>query len=191
MGIRRNILANATDQANFIEGCRRLKRTDAGLSTSDLGIDGGPRASSRPLSVWDLFVIWHVWAMQEMAPDRRRNAAHMGPVFLPWHRWYLLLLEFQIQNALEVSQDEFGLPYWDWAVDGGDLTLPQQRSTAAIWDVIGGDGDPSGGEIQDGPFTATDFVVNIEQGPGQRLRCLLYTSPSPRDLSTSRMPSSA
>ena len=115
MGIRRNILANATDQANFIEGCRRLKRTDAGLSTSDLGIDGGPRASSRPLSVWDLFVIWHVWAMQEMSPDGRRNAAHMGPVFLPWHRWYLLLLEFQIQNALEVSQDEFGPPYWDWA----------------------------------------------------------------------------
>jgi len=26
---------------------------------------------------------------------------------------------------------------------------------------------------------------------GARLRCLLYTSPSPRDLSTSRMPSSA
>ena len=27
--------------------------------------------------------------------------------------------------------------------------------------------------------------------PGQHLNCLLYTSPSPRDLSTSRMPSSA
>ena len=29
------------------------------------------------------------------------------------------------------------------------------------------------------------------QSVGQRLTCLLYTSPSPRDLSTSRMPSSA
>jgi len=28
-------------------------------------------------------------------------------------------------------------------------------------------------------------------GGDQRIRCLLYTSPSPRDLSTSRMPSSA
>ena len=32
----------------------------------------------------------------------------------------------------------------------------------------------------------------LEIGPGQgALTCLLYTSPSPRDLSTSRMPSSA
>ena len=29
------------------------------------------------------------------------------------------------------------------------------------------------------------------QGPKLRVGCLLYTSPSPRDLSTSRMPSSA
>ena len=32
-----------------------------------------------------------------------------------------------------------------------------------------------------------DIVVNMDGGVG----CLLYTSPSPRDLSTSRMPSSA
>ena len=34
-------------------------------------------------------------------------------------------------------------------------------------------------------------VVNILFGRGRILACLLYTSPSPRDLSTSRMPSSA
>ena len=33
------------------------------------------------------------------------------------------------------------------------------------------------------------FEVNRTDNPGTR--CLLYTSPSPRDLSTSRMPSSA
>ena len=32
---------------------------------------------------------------------------------------------------------------------------------------------------------------NIRQAGGQTGACLLYTSPSPRDLSTSRMPSSA
>ena len=33
--------------------------------------------------------------------------------------------------------------------------------------------------------------VNVLHGPSNNLNCLLYTSPSPRDLSTSRMPSSA
>ena len=32
---------------------------------------------------------------------------------------------------------------------------------------------------------------NVIIGSGSMLACLLYTSPSPRDLSTSRMPSSA
>ena len=35
-------------------------------------------------------------------------------------------------------------------------------------------------------FTDYDF-----EGSGMNILCLLYTSPSPRDLSTSRMPSSA
>ena len=34
-------------------------------------------------------------------------------------------------------------------------------------------------------------VVNMGVGSAVRDSCLLYTSPSPRDLSTSRMPSSA
>ena len=33
--------------------------------------------------------------------------------------------------------------------------------------------------------------VLLEDAPGTGKTCLLYTSPSPRDLSTSRMPSSA
>ena len=47
-----------------------------------------------------------------------------------------------------------------------------------------------------------DFVATVKErsigveviqsvSPGQAFICLLYTSPSPRDLSTSRMPSSA
>jgi len=35
------------------------------------------------------------------------------------------------------------------------------------------------------------IAVVVMLGPGERNLCLLYTSPSPRDLSTSRMPSSA
>ena len=44
--------------------------------------------------------------------------------------------------------------------------------------------------------TGEKFVIykpvnNPERHYARPLRCLLYTSPSPRDLSTSRMPSSA
>ena len=39
---------------------------------------------------------------------------------------------------------------------------------------------------------AQEEIISIEQfRGGQSNPCLLYTSPSPRDLSTSRMPSSA
>ena len=34
-------------------------------------------------------------------------------------------------------------------------------------------------------------LLRLGQGDKQVINCLLYTSPSPRDLSTSRMPSSA
>ena len=43
-----------------------------------------------------------------------------------------------------------------------------------------------GGETSDLAFLCRATAI-----PGQTIPCLLYTSPSPRDLSTSRMPSSA
>ena len=50
-----------------------------------------------------------------------------------------------------------------------------------------GPGDPKlvTPNVQEGILSATDIVGYIPYV------CLLYTSPSPRDLSTSRMPSSA
>ena len=52
---------------------------------------------------------------------------------------------------------------------------------------------------ENGNFVSAADVWNAEKleelfnklNPKRKLRCLLYTSPSPRDLSTSRMPSSA
>ena len=40
-------------------------------------------------------------------------------------------------------------------------------------------------------FLAEDSVIDLELMEDLNNICLLYTSPSPRDLSTSRMPSSA
>ena len=41
------------------------------------------------------------------------------------------------------------------------------------------------------PGRYADVTADISQLPTKYDTCLLYTSPSPRDLSTSRMPSSA
>jgi tyrosinase len=121
-----------------------LKQEFLGPTTQDLGVVG-PIA---PVSTYDLFVVWHHLAMFTFTPANQtdRNAAHRGPVFLPWHRFMLLLLELQFQRVL--NDDEFGLPYWDWAADG-ELSPAQQRSSA-IWgpQVLGGDGDP----VSSGPF---------------------------------------
>ena len=61
------------------------------------------------------------------------------------------------------------------------------------------DGEIDEAEIAADPVLASlaerIFGLNIEPitptKPSQTISCLLYTSPSPRDLSTSRMPSSA
>ena len=46
---------------------------------------------------------------------------------------------------------------------------------------------PAGDELYDFVYPFFSQLGDVED----RLNCLLYTSPSPRDLSTSRMPSSA
>ena len=49
-------------------------------------------------------------------------------------------------------------------------------------------GNAVGGQVSDNDWR---LIVDNEQLLFQHYDCLLYTSPSPRDLSTSRMPSSA
>jgi len=58
-----------------------------------------------------------------------RNAAHSGPAFLPWHRYFLITLEGFLQQA--VNDANFRIPYWDWNTDA-DLLNP---SMSAIWDI--------------------------------------------------------
>lgn len=145
MAIRENILTSTTARDKYIQGVKSLKNEFAGPTTSDLGIDG----PSRPVSTYDLFVIWHHVAMTTFTPPTQgdRNAAHRGPVFLPWHRFMLLQLEMNLQRVLG-NDLTFGLPYWDWAQDG-QLSSARQRR-AAIWasNCMGGSGVP----VTTGPF---------------------------------------
>lgn len=147
MAVRSNILTDAGARDKFIRGVKLLKQEFTGPTTTSLGIPG----PSQQVSTYDLFVVWHHLAMSTFTPPTQgdRNAAHRGPVFLPWHRFMLLQLEINLQRVL--SDTAFGLPYWDWAA-AGELTLADQ-TTSGIWvaDCMGGSGSP----VTTGPFAFT------------------------------------
>jgi tyrosinase len=76
-----------------------------------------------------------------------RNAAHQGPAFLPWHRYFIWLFEQDLQKVVSGVT----LPYWDW---GADSTLSNPAS-APVWgtDLMGGNGDPNRNWlVTTGPF---------------------------------------
>lgn len=157
--VRRDVMDDAPSRDSFVEGVRRLKAEpvrdgDRTLTTADLGIPSADGTGPRPLSTYDVFVLWHHRTMMVATPaGSRRNAAHVGPVFLPWHRLMLMMLERNMQRVLE--EPSFALPYWDWAADGA--LPPGQQPGAWIWGptAMGGDGAASDGDaVTDGPFSA-------------------------------------
>jgi tyrosinase len=116
--IRRNFLTDANTAQQYIDGVRRLK--DPAQFPWE-GRDG--------LSIYDAFVFWHHQSMMLMTPPTQsdRNAAHSGPAFLPWHRYFLISLEGLLRQA--VNDTEFRIPYWDWTADA-ELSNP---ATSPIW----------------------------------------------------------
>ena len=128
-GLRQNIrVAGVSDQ--YLDGITALDTAMSGVMASDaLAVVNNVapnlefRGIEQELSYYDLFVLWHVAAMSIPSPGALPNAAHGGPIFLPWHRHYMILLEQWMQIVL--ADDDFGLPYWDWAADG-DLPEGQQ-----------------------------------------------------------------
>ena len=151
---RHNVVTNPASCTKFANGVKLLKAEFTGPTTDSLGIPG----PSAKVSTYDLFIVWHHVAMSTFTPPTQsdRNAAHCGPVFLPWHRFMLRQLELNLQRVL--NDDTFGLPYWDWAADG-QLSAAAQKK-APIWQpgAFGGQGNP----VKTGPFTPPQFLVNIE-----------------------------
>ncbi|MGW2769776.1 tyrosinase family protein [Streptomyces sp. NPDC001275] len=162
--IRQNAVKNPDVLAKYTKAVNLLKQESSGKSTTDFGIPGPPN----PVSSYDVFVIWHIQVSNAAIPPGGnpmvRNWAHRGPVFLPWHRMMLLYLEGQCQRVLgpkDKPDRTFGLPYWDWSVDGDNGSSP----TAPIWQPtrMGGQGMP----VSDGPFAyrpddPKSFTVRIE-----------------------------
>jgi tyrosinase len=75
-----------------------------------------------------------------------RNAAHRAGVPLPGTVSCLRQPELNLQHVL--GDQNFGLPYWDWAADGERSPADQIKSPLWTPDGIGGSGDP----ITTGPF---------------------------------------
>jgi tyrosinase len=154
---RHNVVGNDEACRKFIDGVKRLK--------TELGPDG--------LGTYDAFAVWHYTAMHKPTPPGHaggRNAAHKGPVFLPWHRFFLIVLEQNLQRVL--GDSSFGIPYWDWAADG-ELPPEEQRS-APIWsdDCMGPDGAPvSSGEFAFSEADPTAWRIRVEaQETGKLVR---------------------
>jgi tyrosinase len=143
--VRHNIVTHAPSRQKFALGVNRLKQDfSGGVTTSTMGFGGDPI----PVSAYDQFVLWHFVDMTTETPPRNptgRNAAHRGSIFLPWHRFMLLLFEAHLQRVLR--DPDFGLPYWEWSADGA-LPIPEQPK-ARLWkECIGGSGMP----VTTGPF---------------------------------------
>lgn len=131
---RTNILRDSVARDKFIKAVLLLKREIA-----------NPRQQT---STWDSFVIWHNQTMMTFTPPTQnsRNAAHRGPVFLPWHRFMLIALERQMQRVLHDTS--FALPYWAWNKDGEKTASQQLQSDLWKPNCLGGSGFP----VTTGPF---------------------------------------
>jgi tyrosinase len=104
--------------------------------------------------IYDRYVQEHVSAMSKLTPGphpstdpgaHSRNAAHMGPVFLPWHREFLIRFEEELRRV----DAGVALPYWDWTEDAAHPTAAPVFGA----DLFGGDGDPAQGfHVTSGAF---------------------------------------
>lgn len=118
--IRRNFLSERNVAQKYLDGVRKLK--DPGRF---------PWEGRPGLSVYDVLVFWHHQSMMLMTPPGQsdRNAAHSGPAFLPWHRYFLMRLERFLQEAVE--DPDFRIPYWEWSADA-ELPNP---TTSPLWSM--------------------------------------------------------
>ncbi|KAJ1121337.1 hypothetical protein NDU88_009450 [Pleurodeles waltl] len=76
-------------------------------------------------SVYDVFAWMHFHSSSSFLLDNLFdgviNLAHEGPNFLPWHRWYLLFFEREIQ--ILTHDYDFALPYYDWSMEGRTCSI--------------------------------------------------------------------
>ncbi|WP_269581704.1 tyrosinase family protein [Roseibium sp. Sym1] len=173
-GTRENIFVSTQVRDAFLQAMVALDQPNSGVMASDLA--NFLQANNLPmtmigeeqeLSIYDIFVFWHVLAMNlDLSVG---NAAHGGPIFLPWHRMYMIRLEQMCQQVL--GDPDFGLPYWDWAADG-ELPVQEQWRTD-LWsaDYLG----EARGRVRSGPLAQ----MQVRLVAGARRREIASVTPRP------------
>ena len=100
-------------------------------------------------------------------------------------------MTFVIIDPAPVAEDDINATEVDTAVTGNVLTNDSDENPADVLMVV----DPATNNAATGPVTIATTnggaVVINPDGTYEYTPCLLYTSPSPRDATLSRMPSSA
>lgn len=102
------------EKQQYVDGILLLKRT-----TFSSGLPGSERtdyesfcAGQYERNLYDYYVELHASAFVTMGGSSHHQMAHMGPHFLPWHRYLILRMEHDMQIVL--NDPNFTLPYWDW-----------------------------------------------------------------------------
>lgn len=114
-------LSNA-EKKQVVDAFIKLKQTTIGSGAP--GADRADYTSFCPngysRNLYDYYVELHLSAFVSMSTNDMSHTqmAHMGPQFLPWHRYMLLRLEADMQQVL--GDPNFTLPYWDWEDCQGD-----------------------------------------------------------------------
>ncbi|WP_415919290.1 tyrosinase family protein [Tateyamaria sp. SN6-1] len=173
-GIRENILASHAVRDAFLNAMVMLDTPNSGVWARDLArylrdnnLPLTMRGQDQELSRYDIFVFWHVLAMNLNLSVG--NAAHSGPIFLPWHRMYMIRLEEACQDVL--GDPDFGLPYWDWAADGALRAQDQWRTDLWSPAYIG----EARGRVRSGPVGQ----MQVRLVADARRRAVVSVTPRP------------
>lgn len=150
---------NDAEKKQVVDAFLKLKQTTVGS-----GAPGAERTDygtfcegSYARNLYDYYVELHLGAFTSMETDDMSHTqmAHMGPQFLPWHRYYLLRLEADMQQVL--GDPSFALPYWDWSdcpsdVEDGENPCPKLFES----DFLG-----SAGSCDDEDAAVTGYLVDL------------------------------
>ena len=125
-------------------------------------------------------------------------SSYTGSIIYYTSSGYYLASIAMIQGAVQEVEQRSACPNDDTNPNGDPNDNPSDSggSTSGDGGSTGttgttGTGDGSGGIDPRPEDCSFDYITCEGHEPGDVCSCLLYTSPSPRDLSTSRMPSSA
>jgi hypothetical protein len=120
------------EKSQVIDAFIALKNTPTDYTRfCDPGVVDAPDLVSYGKNKYDYYVEAHYAAFVSMDTDDmdHMQMAHMGPQFLPWHRYLLLRLEADLQEAS--GDPEFTLPYWGWEDCDEDL-----EACSAVFDAF-------------------------------------------------------